>query len=196
MLPALEHLVQWLGGLPGIGSKSALRLGLHLIEMPTDELDSFLQTIQEAKKSVLICGTCFTYSQSNPCMVCQSPYSEEEILCVVENRIDVFALQKQLPPPSKFHVLGGKLSPLNGITPSDLNIEALLQRLDEKGPSEIILATGADVEGEATAQYVANLLDSSRFKVSRIAFGVSVGGGLSLADERSIQKSLAGRTSF
>jgi recombination protein RecR len=196
MSPLLEHLVDWLSHLPGIGSKSALKLALHLAGMPKEDLHQLLSTITHANQTIHTCPNCFSLTETDPCTTCKSPYSEQGLLCIVENAVDVFSLGKHLPSGSKFHCLGGKLSPLNGVTPNDLHLDSLMHRLSEEGIKEVILATGADVEGEATANYIKEMLQKTSLQVTRIAFGVSVGGNLSVADDRSIQKSLAGRTSF
>ncbi|EKD28006.1 MAG: Recombination protein recR [uncultured bacterium] len=193
MLPQIEHLKNLLSLLPGIGSKSALRLAFFLIDMPEEKLNAFLEDIRKTNKEIIICSTCHNYSLHDPCNDCDSQFGDGGLLCVVESAFDIPAFKKFLPPDSKFHVLGGKLSPLNGITPDDLNIENLIKRLNTNGLKEVILAMGADVEGEATASYLMNLLINKNIRTSRIGFGVSVGSSIGLSDERSIQKSLSNR---
>jgi recombination protein RecR len=192
----LDRLINWLSSLPGMGMKSASRAAFYLLDLPEELLRDFLDALTNARSSIHSCPKCKAYYEGNTCEACQSPYSEEGILCVVEAAQDIFVLRKYLPKGTRFHVLGGKLSPLQGITPENLNFKTLETRLSEKGLKEILLALGADVEGEATSNYLVNLFNNPEIKISRLAFGMQVGASLSSSDERSIQKSLSGRVFY
>ena len=197
MLPAIEELKELISSLPGIGSKSALKLALFLVELPAEEKHRLFENLEKAVGRVFHCSLCHAYAEKDPCSRCLTPYSEEGLLCVVETAAEIFALEAHLPRGSRFHVLGGKLSPLNGVSPKDLTLDLLVNRVStEEGIKEVLLAMGPDVEGEATANYVQSLLKDSSRKISRMAFGVSVGSSLLSSDERSIQKSIAARISY
>lgn len=197
MLPAIEELKELISSLPGIGPKSALKLALFLIDLPLEEKQRLFENLEKAVGRVHRCSLCHAYAEKDPCTRCLTPYSEEGLLCVVETAAEIFALEPHLPRGSRFHVLGGKLSPLNGISPRDLSLDLLMNRVNsEEGIREVLLAMGPDVEGEATANYVQSLLKDSGRKISRMAFGVSVGSSLLSSDERSIQKSIAARISY
>ena len=197
MLSAIEELKELISSLPGIGPRSALKLALFLIELSPEEKSRLFENLEKAVGRVLHCSRCLAYAEKDPCPRCLAPYSEEGVLCVVETAAEIFALEPHLPRGSRFHVLGGKLSPLNGISPKDLSMDLLMRRVSsEEGIREILLAMGPDVEGEATASYVQSLLKESGKKISRMAFGVSVGSSLLSSDERSIQKSIAARISY
>lgn len=194
MLAAIERLRDLLSSLPGIGPKSAIKLALYLASLKEEKAEALLSEISELKKGILECESCHDYSDQSPCRDCLSPYSEAGLLCVVETQADSQSLKGTLPEGSKFHVLGGKLSPLNGIGPENLNLESLQKRIGtEQGLKEILLATGSDIEGEATASFLQEFLKNTRLRISRIAFGISVGSSLSASDERSIQKSISSR---
>ncbi len=196
MLNEIEKLQEIIGSLPGIGHKSALRISLHLINMNNSKRESFLSNIKELSEKVLICECCHSYTLESRCLACNTPYDGEGILCVIETIDDMLKISEVLPKGSKFHILGGKLSPLNGVSPDNLNIDSLTKRVDEEGLKEIIIATGSDVEGETTASYLLEILKEIPLKKSRLAFGISVGSSLSNSDARSIQKSLAARVSY
>lgn len=197
MLSAIEELKELISSLPGIGPKSALKLALFLIELPAGEKQRLFENLGKAVDRVFHCSLCHAYAEKDPCPRCQTPYSEEGVLCVVETAAEIFALEAHLPKGSRFHVLGGKLSPLNGVSPKDLTLDLLMKRVStEEGVKEVLLAMGPDVEGEATASYVQAMLKDCGRKISRMAFGVSVGSSLLSSDERSIQKSIAARISY
>ena len=197
MLPAIEELKELISSLPGIGPKSALKLALFLVDLPAAEKERLFENLKKAVGRVFHCSLCQAYAEKDPCSRCLTPYSEEGLLCVVETAAEIFALEPHLPRGSRFHVLGGKLSPLNGISPKDLSLDLLVKRVsEEEGVREVLLAMGPDVEGEATASYVKTLLKDCGKKISRMAFGVSVGSSLLSSDERSIHKSIAARISY
>lgn len=199
MIPvSLKSLIDWLGTFPGIGPRSALRMALYLVDFPKDRLNQFVSILQTANQTIHPCSICRSYAEENPCQVCRSPFSESGILCIIETFMDVLALKNSLPDGAKFHVLEGKLSPMNGISPLDLNLENLEKRFKQTGLKEIILATGPDLEGEATASYIRALIPPTlSVKITRIAFGVSAGiTSIGTADESSIQRSLSARISY
>jgi len=196
MLNEIKQLQEIIGSLPGIGRKTALRIALYFIKIQSSKRNNMLNNIKELSEKIRICECCHGYSLESRCLECSTPYNNEGILCVVETLDDMLKISEVLPKGSKFHILGGKLSPLNGISPDDLAIESLIKRLKEEGLKEIIIATGSDVEGETTASYILDILKETSLKKSRLAFGISVGSSLSNADPRSIQKSLAARVSY
>lgn len=196
MLHIIEKLKNIFRTFPSIGEKSALKIAIHFIEMNSSERDILLKEIQDLSNNIHICSKCYTYSDKCICDDCISDCGDEGILCIVETAIDALMLKSFLPTKSKFHVLNGKLSPINGISVSDLNFESLKDRIVKENLKEVILATGSDVEGEATASYVKKLLNEFNIKITRLSFGLSVGSSLNSADELSIQKSLSARTLY
>ncbi len=157
---SVERLINRLARLPGIGRKSAARLAFHILKLSKEEANEIADTIREVKEKVGYCSICCNISESDPCMVCQDPRRRREVICVVEEAADAAALDKAEGFDGLFHVLGGRLSPLDGIGPDDLRIKELLARLDDGTVTEIILATNPNVEGEATATYLSRLLAS------------------------------------
>lgn len=193
MISSIQNMQNILSDLPGIGTKSAEKLTGYFIHLKNSELETLFTEISALHRSICICQKCHNYALADPCDFCQKKLSEEGIICIIETTADADALKKFLPLGSKFFVLGGKLSPLNGISPEDLHLDSLKEFIQQDGLKEIIIATGSDVESESTASYVYQILKEFPYKVSRIAFGVSVGSNLSHSDERSIQKSLSAR---
>lgn len=200
MLSNIEKLKNILSILPGIGSKSALRLALFLMNMSNEKFLSFIEDLKNLKLKTLKCDTCNNFAEKNPCNDCQDSFNTDGILCIVENPEDTFPLKIGLNTGLKFHVLGGKLSPINGVSSKDLNIDNLVNRIDnlvDRGLKEIIIATSADVEGETTAVYLHEELKKfNKIKISRIAYGLSVGSSISQADEVSVHKSILSRTFY
>ncbi|MBN2145281.1 MAG: recombination protein RecR [Candidatus Aureabacteria bacterium] len=195
-LQALERLTNWIAALPGMGIKSASRAAYYLLDLPEERIRDFTEALLHARSLIRKCPVCGCYWEGKTCQSCCIPYSKEGILCVVETAQDVFILKKYLPNGTRFHVLGGKLSPLQGIAPSDLNIEPLENRLKEKELKEMLIALGSDVESETTSNYLLTRFKETGIKISRLAFGLQVGASLSATDERSIQKSLSGRVFY
>ena len=188
----VENAVVALSRLPGIGRKTAQRLVFFLLKNSRREVEELSAALLALKDKVQSCSQCFNLTDSDPCAICASPKRERSVVCVVEEANDVLALEKTGEYRGLYHVLGGALSPLEGIGPDDLHIRGLMSRL-QVGVTEVILATNASTEGEATAIYLGNLLKPLGLKVTRIARGLPVGSDLEFADEVTIARALAGR---
>lgn len=191
----VERLVNSLAKLPGIGRKTAARLAFHILKMPKNEAVELAETIIEVKSKVGFCSVCNNISETDPCNICTDPRRRRDVICVVEQAMDVAALEKAEGFNGLFHVLGGRLSPLDGIGPDDLKIKELLHRLESE-VTEIILATNPNVEGEATASYLSRLLKPLGLKVTRIARGLPVGSDLEYADSVTLTRALEGRQEY
>ena len=188
----LVRLIDELQRLPGIGPKSAQRLAFHLLRTPREHTDRLADALREVKDRVTYCSVCNNITDSDPCPFCSSDARDKSIICVVEEPQNVAAIEKTREFKGGYHVLMGALSPLQGIGPDDLKIKSLLLRIGD-GVKEVILATNPNVDGEATAMYLARLLKPLGVKVTRIAMGVPVGSDLEYADEVTMHKSLEGR---
>lgn len=193
MTNALERLVEELRRLPGIGAKSARRLAYHLVELPPDEVDRLVATITAAKEATKHCSICFNLSAQDPCEFCANENRDHTTICVVETSRDVMAIERSGDYKGLYHVLEGALSPMEGIGAGDIRIKELIARLRDGVVNEVILATDPDVEGEATALYIARLLQPSGIKVTRIARGVPVGGDIEYADEVTLGGAVTNR---
>ena len=193
MLPEpLIRLVEELQRLPGIGPKSAQRLAFHILKTPREDADRLADAVRRVKEQVTYCSVCNNITDADPCVYCSSATRDPKVICVVEEPQNVAAIEKTREFKGTYHVLMGALSPLQGIGPDDLKIKGLLSRVNG-GVTEIILATNPNVEGEATAIYLARLLKPLGVKVTRIAMGVPVGSDLEYADEVTMHKALEGR---
>jgi recombination protein RecR len=188
----LIRLIEELQRLPGIGPKGAQRLAFHILKTPREQTDRLSDALREVKERVTYCSVCSNITDTDPCAYCSSDARDPHIICVVEEPQNVAAIEKTREFKGRYHVLMGALSPLQGIGPDDLKITGLLARVSN-GVTEIILATNPNVEGEATAIYLARLLKPLGVKVTRIAMGVPVGSDLEYADEVTIHKALEGR---
>ncbi|MFZ5979012.1 MAG: recombination mediator RecR [Candidatus Zixiibacteriota bacterium] len=189
---SVERLINQLARLPGIGRKTAARLAFHILKSTREEAFELADTIREVKEKVGFCSICYNISESDPCRICRDPNRNRHTICVVEDASDAAAFDRVEGFNVLFHVLGGRLSPLDGIGPDDLKIKELLARLDDN-VTEIIIATNPNVEGEATATYLSRLLKPLGVKVTRIARGLPVGSDLEYADSVTLSKSLEGR---
>jgi len=189
----LSRLVDELQRLPGIGAKSAQRLAFHLLKTPREEADRLCGAIQDLKDRMSYCSICSNNTDVDPCYFCTSPSRDQRLICVVEEPQNVSAIEKSGEYRGVYHVLMGALSPLHGVGPDDLRIRSLLVRVEGGGVDEVILATNPNVEGEATAIYLAKLLKPLGVKVTRIAMGVPVGSDLEYADEVTMHKAMEGR---
>ncbi|MEH2081606.1 MAG: recombination mediator RecR [Nostoc sp.] len=178
--------------LPGVGPKSAQRLALHILKRPEAEVAALAQALIEAKKQIGLCSVCFHLSAEPVCEICRNPNRDNDTICVVADPRDVIALEKTREYKGKYHVLGGVISPIDGIGPDQLNILALQRRVSQQKPQEVILAISPSVEGETTTLYIGQLLKPFT-KVTRIAFGLPVGGDLEYADEVTLARALEGR---
>lgn len=189
---SVERLANWLARLPGIGRKSAARLAFHILKMPVEEATELSDLIREVKEKVIFCSTCYNISETNPCNICSDPRRRQDLICVVEDAMDAAAIDKAENFNGLFHVLGGRLSPLDGIGPDDLRIRELLVRLGTE-VKEVIIATNPNVEGEATALYIARLVAPLGPRITRIARGLPVGSDLEYADSVTLSRALEGR---
>jgi recombination protein RecR len=188
----LELLIEELVRLPSIGQKSAQRLALHLLRAPKEEALRLAEAIRALREHVGFCGTCGNFSEDDPCAICTDERRDGSLVCVVEQPGDVIALERTGQFRGRYHVLGGALSPLDGVEPRDLRIAGLLERVDAGGVEEIVLATNPTMTGEATAAFLADRL-RDRVVVTRLASGLPVGGDLEYADEVTLGRALAGR---
>jgi recombination protein RecR len=189
----LAQLIEQLQRLPGIGAKSAQRLAYHILKTPREDVDRLSDAMRDVKERVTYCSTCGNITAEDPCFFCTSPSRDQRIICVVEEPENVNGVEKTRQFSGLYHVLMGALSPLHGVGPDDLRIKDLLGRVAGGGVEEVILATNPNVEGEATAIYLAKLLKPLGIKVTRIAMGVPVGSDLEYADEVTMGKAMAGR---
>lgn len=191
---SLSKLIAELGKLPGIGGKSAQRLAFHILSMTDEQASALAGAITEAKQSIKYCSVCGNFTDAETCPICSDTSRDNSVICVVETPKDVFAMERTGSFKGRYHVLHGAISPLDGIGPSDINLKSLITRLQtEDDVKEVILATSPRVEGEATAMYISKLLKPAGLKVTRIAYGLPVGGDLEYADEVTLSKAIEGR---
>ncbi len=189
----IQKIAAELARLPGIGQKSAQRLAYHIAAMPEEQVHSLASALWNGRKAIRLCPVCFNYTEDDKCPVCSDESRNNGQICVVREPRDVAAIERMRDFKGRYHVLGGTLSPLNGIGPDDLRIKELVCRLSDPGVSEVIIATNPDIEGEATASYLARLIKPMGVRVTRIAHGVPVGSDLEYADEVTLSKALEGR---
>jgi len=190
--PSLDNLIAEFSRLPGIGRKTAQRLALFILKQSRPEVEKMIAALADVKEKVRACSICCNITEQDPCLICISPKREHGIICVVEDSNDVFAIERTNEYRGMYHVLGGRLSPLEGIGPDELNIRELLER-SAGAAGEVILAMNPNVEGEATALYLAKLLKPLDVEVTRIARGVPIGSDLEFADNATIGRALEGR---
>ncbi|NLD87018.1 MAG: recombination protein RecR [Clostridiales bacterium] len=190
----VERLIEQFESLPGIGHKTAQRLAFYIISASDERAQSFAQAILEAKQLVTKCKICCNLSENEECVICSDDGRDRAIVCVVSDPKDVAAFERSREYNGVYHVLHGVISPMNYIGPDDLCIRELVSRVTGGGIEEVILATNPDTEGEATAMYISRILKPFEVKVSRLAYGIPVGGRLEYADEVTLQKALDGRT--
>ncbi len=193
---AILKLINSLSTLPGIGKKTAERLALHILHAPDHEAAALAGDIIELKSSVRLCSSCFALSDKPKCRICNDPARDPSLICVVENPKDMAAIEKANIFSGRYHILGGALSPIDGIGPDDIRLAELFNRADPKRVTEIILATKTDVEGEATAAYILDRLKSRGLTITRIASGVPMGGDLQYVDPLTLQKAMEKRYGF
>jgi recombination protein RecR len=190
---AVQDLIDELGRLPGIGPKGAQRVAFHLLQAEPADANRLAEAITRVKATVRFCARCWNISEQEECRVCRDPRRDSSVLCVVEEARDVVAIERTREYRGRYHVLGGAISPIDGIGPDDLHIAELLRRLDDEGVEEIILATNPNVEGEATSSYLSRLLTPLVPRVTRLASGLPVGGDLDYADEVTLGRAFSGR---
>jgi recombination protein RecR len=192
----LASLIAALSKWPGIGPRSAERIALHLVQTDMASIREMAQLLVSVREHVSACLTCGGLTEQQPCLICRDPRRDSSLLCLVERPVDIISIEKPATYRGKFHVLGGKISPLNGVGPEDLRISALEERLVKEPIHEIIIALPSDVEGDATSFYVAQLFSTKGVKVTRIAHGLPVGSGLEFADELTLSRAIEGRRAF
>ena len=189
----ITALIAALARLPGIGPRSAERLALHLVQTDTDSVNRLAEALVIAKKNVGFCKNCGALTDKPVCDICLDSRRDSTLICVVERAVDIISIEKSHGFHGRYHVLGGKISPLNGVDPEDLRIDELESRLDREPVEEVILALGTDVEGDATSHYISSRLASRSVRVSRIAQGLPAGSGLEFADEITLGRALQER---
>ena len=194
--PEIERLIQLLARLPGLGPRSARRAALHLMKKKEALLEPLARATAEAAAAVRLCSVCGNVDTADPCIICRDPQRDASMLVVVEDIGDLWALERASATRGRYHVLGGVLSPLDGIGPDDLNIARLGERVRSGGVGEVILAMNATVEGQTTAHYVTDQLAGSGAKVTRLAHGVPVGGELDYLDDGTLAAAMRSRTPF
>ncbi|MCC5909545.1 MAG: recombination protein RecR [Clostridiaceae bacterium] len=189
----IAKLIEEFTKLPGIGRKTAQRLAFHVISIPKEEAEMLSEAIVDAKNSIKYCNICTNLTDKDVCNICSDTKRDEATICVVEDPRDVVAMERTKEFKGYYHVLHGVISPLEGIGPEEIRIKELLTRISSHDVNEVVLATNPNIEGEATAMYISKLLKPMGIKVSRIAYGIPVGGDLEYADEVTLSKALEGR---
>ncbi|HEU5319125.1 MAG TPA: recombination mediator RecR [Chloroflexota bacterium] len=192
----IARLIEEFGKLPGVGPKTAQRLTFYLLRLPTDEARALAEAIEDVKDKIIYCGTCFNLSASDPCPICADQARDRSRICVVEEPLDILALERTGIYKGLYHVLHGSFSPMEGVLEDDLKIRELATRVCNEPIEEVIVATNATVEGEATANLVRNRLRSSGVKVTRLAQGLPIGSDLEYADDYTLSRALEGRRDY
>ncbi|MBI5016571.1 MAG: recombination protein RecR [Deltaproteobacteria bacterium] len=194
--PPIARLIRELQRLPGVGEKTATRFALHVLKAPSNEAQALANALVEVKEKIRPCSACFQLTEADPCELCRSPRRDHRAVCVVEDQASLLAVEKARTYFGLYHVLGGHLSPMDGVGPEDLKIRELVDRVRTQGVEEVILATNPDVEGEATALYLKRAIEPLGVRVTRIARGVPVGGDLEFADALTLGRALEGRREY
>ncbi|MNM52199.1 recombination mediator RecR [Clostridium intestinale] len=189
---AIEKLIEEFAKLPSIGNKTAQRLTLHILNLPEDEVKDFARALVQARGTIKYCSVCGNYTDKDPCSICSNPSREKNVVCVVEQPKDIMTMERVKEFNGVYHVLHGNISPMQGRGPQDIKIRELVARMNSD-IEEVIVATNPNIEGEATAMYIAKILKPLDVKVTRIAAGIPVGGDLEYADEVTLSKALEGR---
>ena len=189
----LAKLIGELAKLPGIGYKTAHRLAFHILSLEDNEAGELALAITDAKREMKYCSVCGNLTDQDPCVICSDPSRNTDVICVVESPKDVAAMERIREFDGLYHVLHGVISPMDGIGPDDINLKSLITRLQQNDVKELIIATNPNIEGEATAMYIARLIKPAGIKVTRIAHGLPVGGDLEYADEVTLLKAMEGR---
>ena len=190
----IQQLTAALSSLPGIGPRSAERLALHIVQSDAASVQALATALTNARERVHACSVCGALTETDPCGFCTDPRRDSHLICLVEKPTDILSVEKSGSFRGRFHVLGGRISPLNGVDPEDLRIAELERRLETEPVQEIILALGTDVEGDATSHYLAKRFAPRGIKVTRLARGLPAGSGLDFADERTLARALEGRS--
>ncbi len=190
---SFSKLIDVFRKMPGIGHKSAVRMAYYILSLSDSEVDGIITAISDAKEKIRYCSVCQNMTESDPCEICSNTKRNHSVICVVEQPKDVIALEKTREYYGVYHVLHGAISPMDGITPDDLKIKELLSRVAQGGVDEVIMANSPSIEGEATAMYISKLIRPFGVKVTRIAYGLPVGGDLEYADQITLVKAIEGR---
>jgi recombination protein RecR len=196
LIEPVARLIDEFNRLPGIGPKTASRLVFYLLRAPREQAEKLAETLQQLHEKVMYCRRCFNIAESDPCVICADEHRDRELICVVEEPLDVLAIERTGEYKGLYHVLHGVIAPVDGIGPDDLKIPELLRRLKSRPVREVIIATNPNMEGEATAMYIARQLQGSSLRVTRLARGLPVGGDLEYADEITLGRALTGRAEF
>jgi len=191
--PALGRLIDDLARLPGIGKKTATRLALHILRRPAAEAHELANDIAVLHETISLCSNCFAFSESDPCVICRDPGRDGSLICVVEGPADLMAIEKAGSFKGRYHILHGVLSPMDGIGPAEIRVDALLRRVKAQGVNEVLLATSSTVPGEATAAYLAGRLQALPVEVSRLACGIPMGMDIKYADELTLARAIESR---
>jgi len=190
---ALENLIDKFATLPGIGRKTAQRLAFFIIALPDGQAEAFADAITDAKEKVCCCTECLNLTDGELCAVCRNPRRDKDVICVVTDPKGVLAIERSHEFNGRYHVLHGVISPMNNVGPDDIRIKELITRVADGDVSEVIMATNPDTEGETTARYISRLLRPFEVKVTRLAYGIPVGGSLEFADDATLMRALEGR---
>ena len=194
--PPLARLIQELNRLPGIGPKSAQRLAYHIIRLPTQEAYDLSEAIQSVKQKIIFCEECQNLTDKSPCMICSNPQRQRNLICAVEDPLDVLALEKTRCYNGLYHVLHGVISPMNGIGPDQIKLKELFSRLSSNDITELVLATNPTLEGEATSMYISRYLGSTNVRLTHLARGIPIGGSLEYSDSLTLSRAFQGRQQF
>ena len=195
-IPPLEEMVEAFRRLPGVGRKSAERMAFGILGMPQEEVERFTASLIRAKTDIRKCSNCCNISASELCPICEDTTRNHKLICVVEDSKAVMSFEKLKDYKGVYHVLGGVISPRAGISPNDISIPQLIERVERDGAEEVIIATNATVEGETTALYISRLLKSTSVRTTRLAYGIPVGGDLEYADKLTLLRAIEGRRDF
>ncbi len=197
MLPkAVQRVIEQFGRLPGVGQKTAERLTFYLLKQHSQKLEDFGDAVKTLRQNLVFCKKCHNLSETENCIICENPKRDTSVICVVEEVLDIMAFEKTGDFNGLYHVLQGVISPVNGISPQDLTIDALHKRVENQNIQEVILATNPTIEGEATALYISKLLHPLEVKITRIARGLPTGSDLEYADRLTLSRSLQGRQDY
>ncbi len=189
----IQRLIEAFERLPGIGPKSASRLAFYMLRAPDDQVQDLAEAIATLKESIVYCSRCQNLSETDPCAICSDPGRDQHLVCVVEDPLDVVAIERTGAYKGLYHVLHGVINPVEGVGPDDLRMQSLLDRLEREPIQEVLIATNPNMEGEATAMYLARLLHPKGVRITRLARGLPVGGDLEYADEITLSRALEGR---
>ena len=188
----ISDLINHLNQLPGIGPKTAERLAFHIIKSPENKILSLADSLIKSKQKLSFCNNCFIVTEINPCNICTDVMRDQKSICIVQDSIDAYAIESTNYNGS-YHILNGYISPINGIGPNELTISSLIKRIEQKPPTEIILATNPTIEGDATATYISNQIKSANIKISRLAVGIPFGGDLDYTDQKTLTQAFNSR---